>query len=219
MSSEKFLPVPTGEENAAYAPMGMDGSSGAGMMPTAGGSSGASSAGFLAQLFPPSPGRENHLFCNCCCDVRRATLVVNGLTIVWNFVVMLLMFVGFKFVLKNADEIAADMDDDEVAKEFEAMAQNGSLGFLEAVIDIFFMFSTVLHAFGVYGALKYEVWAIIVAAVAYGIGFSFALLSLDFTNMFVKGLFLYPHLVLIKEIREGIMTDYNYANVKNCCDF
>mmetsp|Transcript_35478 Transcript_35478/g.55240 ORF Transcript_35478/g.55240 Transcript_35478/m.55240 type:complete len:216 (-) Transcript_35478:206-853(-) len=214
MSSEKFLPLPTGEESAAYAPMS---GPGGGMMPTSTSSSSGSS-GFLSQLFPPSPGRENHLFCNCCCDVRRATLVVNGITIVWNLLVMLLMFIGFEFLVKNADQIAADMDDDEAANDLKAMASNGSLGWLEAAIDIFFMFSIVLHGFGVYGALKYEVWAIVVAAVAYGIGLAFAVLGLDFMNIFMKGMFLYPHLVLIKEIREGIMTDYNYANVKSCCD-
>lgn len=227
MSSEKFLPLPQEEESAAYAPM-MDAAATSlpeipGVTATLGGSAvggGESSGGggLLSRLFPPSPGRQNHLFLRCCCDCRRATLVVNCFTIVWNLIIMILMFVGVEFLEKNASAIAQDMDDDQVAKEFEEMAKNGTLDFMEGIMDVIFMFSIVLHGFGVYGAIHYQNWAIIVSAVGYGIALFFALIGLDFANIIIKGLFLYPHLVLIKEINEGIMTDYNYANVKSCCD-
>lgn len=211
MSSEKFIPLATSEEEATayhYAP------DGGGSYPT----SDRSGGGFVQQLLGPTRGRENHLFCGRCCDVRRATLAVNILTIVMNLLFMIAMFFGFEFVMKNADAIAEDMDDDEAKEAFENFAKSGSLQLLEAFVDIFFVVSIALHAIGVYGALKYQVWAVMVAAISYGIAFTIALLGFNIMNMFLTGLFLYPHIVLIKEIKEGIMTDYNYERVRSCCD-
>ena len=85
-------------------------------------------------------------------------------------------------------------------------------------MDMFLMFSIVLHGFGIYGALYYQKWAVIVSAAGYGIALFFAVIGLDFMTIILKLVFLYPHLAFIKELDEGIMTDYNYANVKSCCD-
>jgi hypothetical protein len=96
---------------------------------------------------------------------------------------------------------AEGMNEDVSEEDFKAMM----------LISIF------LHAFGVHGALKYKTWAIKIAAVAYGIPFTWAVLNFDFMSFILAGVFLYPHIVLIKEIESGVMTPYNYENVQFCC--
>jgi hypothetical protein len=173
--------------------------------------------GFSADGSNHNSNRENHLFCGCCCDVRRATLVVNAITITMNVLFMILLFFGVNFVAKNADQFTEDMDDDQAKQDFEKLAENGSLQLIEVFVDIFLFVSIFLHACGIYGALKFKTWGVTVAAVSYAIAFLINLISLSPINIFISGLFFYPHVILLKEMKEGIMTDYNYPNIASCC--
>jgi hypothetical protein len=56
-------------------------------------------------------GRENHLFCGCCCDSRRATIVVNVVAIVCFATSISIGFLAGVFVLKNGLQ---NMNDDRV---------------------------------------------------------------------------------------------------------
>jgi hypothetical protein len=161
--------------------------------------------------------KTNHLYCGCCCDVRRATLAVNAITIIMNVILMILLFFGTNFMAKNAAEIAEDMDDDQAKQDFEKLAQNGSLQLFEAFADIFLFVSIFLHACGIYGALKFQSWGVTVAAVSYGVSLLLNLLLFNPIHIIISALFFYPHVILIKEMKEGIMTDYNYPNIASCC--
>jgi hypothetical protein len=193
MSSQKFLPLPTVETGVVYNPMG------------------------FAMGDNNNSNRENHLYCGCCCDVRRATLVVNAISISMNVIAMIFLFFGVHYMAKNADKIAEDMDDDQAKQDFAKIAKNGTLPLIEAFADIFLIVSIFLHACGIYGALKYQTWGVAVAAVAYGLTLLIHLVSLNIIHVIIAGLFFYPHVILIKEMKEGIMTDYNYHNVASCC--
>ena len=128
-----------------------------------------------------------------------------------------MMFFGIKFIETNASSIAEDMDDDEGKAQFENMAENGSFKLIEGMVDLFLVVSIAMHGCGIYGALKFQPWAIIVAAVAYGITLFFALLGVNLIQIIVCGVFLYPHIILLKEIQAGIMSEVNYEHVANCC--
>ena len=156
------------------------------------------------------------LFCGCCCDVRRATLIVNIITIVLNLFTFVFMFVGFNFVTNNLDAIEEDMNSQD-KEDLENFVKSGGFALLEVMMSIFLFVSIFLHAVGVYGALKFQKWAITVAAASYGVGVVLHLLGMNLIHVVISGLFLYPHIVLIQEINQGIMTDYNYENVANCC--
>ena len=192
MSNEKFLPLPTSESDYVDIATGVP-------------------------AFRSPRDRENHLFCGCCCDVRRATLVVNIITIVLNLIFLILTFVGLNFMSNNLDVIEEDMDDDEAKEAMENFAQTGGFALLEVVISLFLFVSIFLHAVGIYGALKFKVWAVAVGATSYGLGVLMHLLLMNFPHFVLSALFLYPHIILILEINQGIMTDYNYENVANCC--
>lgn len=168
--------------------------------------------GFLEELLGPQKGRENHLYFGCCCDVRRAVLILNILTIVMSFVSMIVFFVFVRMTQDHASEITEEMSEDMSEEDFKTY-----LNVFEGFMDAFMLISIFLHAFGVHGALKYKTWAIKVAAVAYGIPFTWAVLNFDFVTFILGGVFLYPHIVLIKEIETGVMTSYNYENVQACC--
>jgi hypothetical protein len=168
--------------------------------------------GFLEELLGPQKGRESHLYFGCCCDVRRAVLILNIVTIVMNFFAMVSFFVFVRITQDHVSEITEQMSEDVSEKDFKT-----GLHVFEGFLDAIMLISIFLHAFGVHGALKYKTWAIKVAAVAYGIPFTWAVLNFDFVTFILGGVFLYPHIVLIKEIETGVMTSYNYENVQACC--
>jgi hypothetical protein len=67
----------------------------------------------------------------------------------------------------------------------------------------------VMHTIGIYGAINYKKWAVLVSAVGYVSAMSANNLGLVWVI-----LFLYPHVVLITEIHNEVMTPYNYERIK-----
>ena len=78
--------------------------------------------------------------------------------------------------------------------------------------------SVALHIFGIYGAISYQSTAVGASAFGYLFSFVLALYSLNVTGIILCSLFFYAHAVLLLEIRNGIMTPYNYENIKACCE-
>ena len=198
MSAQAFIPLPTSEDAETGIPE---------YSPTGPGFSG----------MPADGSRPNHLFFGHCCDCRRAVLVVNGITITLNILSMIIVAIGFGFINKNVDDIEADMSDDAAKKELDEFVKGGNLAIVETLLEFFVAISIGLHACGVYGALKFKQWGVMTAAVAYGLALFLNLLAFNILDIILAGVFLYPHIYLIKEMKEGIMTDYNYHNVASCC--
>ena len=77
---------------------------------------------------------------------------------------------------------------------------------------------------GIVGAVNYNTTFVFLALIAH---VSDMVLACVFVNSFpfwmsvgyivVDCLFLYPHVVLLKEMQNGIMTPANYENEKQCC--
>jgi hypothetical protein len=199
-NKEAFLPLATAEPDDLAVPMySPDGPFGA--------ASGSAAA----------PGnRGNHLYCNYCCDSRRAVLSVNIISIVINIVLLLVVNVGLNYMSKHPDEIEQNMSEED-AKNFDAAVKNGGVQMAEAFWDAFLVIAMFMHACGIYGALKFKKWGVATAASAYVISFLLNLIGFDFINLVIAVALGYPHYFLIKEINEGIMTDYNYHNVASCC--
>eukprot|EP00980_Cylindrotheca_fusiformis_P016546 scaffold4961_cov80-Cylindrotheca_fusiformis.AAC.2 len=168
--------------------------------------------GFWDNALGPQKGRENHLFFGCCCDVRRAVLIVNIITICSNLLLTFFVFIGAQLVEGNpsayTDQMQADVSDEDLKTEMTV---------LEIVTVVVVGVSCILHAFGVSGALKYNSTHVKVAAVSYGIALVLNLFNFNLVSIAVGAIFLYPHIVLIKEIKSGVMTPYNYENIQACC--
>ena len=208
---EAFIPVATEETNEyvvpMYSPDGPDQQESRQDFAVASGSAVAS---------PPAPGgaRRNHLYCNFCCDCRRAVLAINAFSLIYALGAIIYENV---VVFKKLEEIGKDQkyyDDDAVIyPQIDAT----KLKFAELLVDAFSFISIAMHACGMYGALKFKKWGIAVGGSAYAIGFAISLINFDIVGLILAAGLGYPHYFLIKEINAGIMTDYNYHNVAYCC--
>lgn len=215
VSKEAFIPLATGEDPETgvptYNPNG-PGSSSYGVV--AAESMSIGQAGDDGAF--PNNSSHHLLFCNCCCDHRRAVLVVNGITIGFNIIGMIFVAIMASYVGKNLDDIEADLEDDE-RKEVDAFVKEGGVAMLEFLIEAFGIVSIGLHCCGIYGALNFKQWGIITAGVTYAVALLLGVISLDFSTIIMSGLFLYPHIFMYKLMKEGIMTDYNYHKIASCC--
>jgi len=81
-----------------------------------------------------------------------------------------------------------------------------------------FVLGIIANSLGIYGALKFKQIFVLIAGVWFALEALLSLiLFLDFVGFALGLLFLYPHIMLFKEIQDGIMTKENYVNEKSCC--
>jgi len=154
-----------------------------------------------------SKNRDNHLFCGCCCDVRRATIVLNLIVILLEIWMVILAFAWSEVYEKeHYSQLLKTPSDDNMTT------------LVVLVVPVL-----LLHICGVYGALKFKVWAVKLSAMTLVI-IPFVLNAFTTIDIicttavnFVCVFVMYPHLILIKEMEAGIMTDYNYEKVRACC--
>ena len=149
------------------------------------------------------------LVVGCCCDTRRAVIIVNIVMLCFTLLAGISLVAGVELV----DSVAAQADDDQVE---EAAKQLSSLPIGFFVFLIFLQ--AVLYVFGIMGAINYTKWMVVAAIVGYVLSFISNLLQLSIFGMFFSGLFAYPHVFFIKEMNQNIMTPENYPNeVQSCC--
>jgi hypothetical protein len=217
-SKEPFLPLPTEEdlENAL------------GSVPTVATYSHTgpgSSAAFGEPMSVDVNGDElfpnisnYHTLCfNCCCDFRRAVLIVNAITIGVKLLVMMGVAIGISYIGKNLEDVENDIADDDVRKQVDSLFKSGTVAGFEIFFEIIESVSIGLHACGIYGALKFKRWGIVVSGTAYALNLFGSVISADFGGIIVSSLFLYPHIQMYNLMKVGIMTDYNYHKVASCC--
>lgn len=220
-SREAFLPVPTEEDverNAVpqykiptYSPTGAASASTGNVVEHMN-----VEASVVDDAFPNTVS-QHMLCCNCCCDFRRAVLIVNGIGILLKLLEMLGIALIATYVSKNVDSIENDMDDDDAVKTLDSIVKGGLLGMFELIIEVLETITIGLYACGIYGALKFKEWGIITAACAYSFQLFIGIISMDFGNIIVTALFLYPHYFMLKLMRAGIMTEFNYHKFASCC--
>mmetsp|Transcript_101600 Transcript_101600/g.152245 ORF Transcript_101600/g.152245 Transcript_101600/m.152245 type:complete len:176 (-) Transcript_101600:239-766(-) len=153
----------------------------------------------------PTTEKQGHLFFGCCCDTRRATIIVN----VINMVMAALALFGMGVVASSG---FADQFDDDAVKADLATAQQYI--WIPILISAF---SILCAGLGMYGAMKYKQWMVMVGAVWYCINSVLSILGGDLGGAALSGLFAYPHFVFMQEMKKGIMTEANYPNEKHSC--
>jgi len=145
---------------------------------------------------------QPHICCYCCCDCRRACLVINLISIVINMMILLFVVVG----------------------EMPMMVDNIPVTNPQTLVPYWFkvelLLSIVMHGCGMYGAIYFKPWGIILAGAAYAFDIVVALSGNCITcntTLIFSGCFLYPHLMFVYEMNKGIMNDYNYHQIAFCC--
>jgi hypothetical protein len=137
------------------------------------------------------------------CDVRLAVVRVNAFT----FGILILLLMGAPFS-GSRDE---DNFDDDLAYP-SVTGWKFSATIIVILIRIFF------NVFAIGGALDYRQYLVGVGLVAYIADFILLLTTPLIAGAVIPLLFAYPHVVLIKEIRDGTMSSDTYDfEAQKCC--
>lgn len=166
--------------------------------------------------------------CGCCCDFRRAVIIINGLLCVGSIISLIT-----EIVIKPEDNLQYHgVDDDAVLQELD---QTKTPMIILAALGILF------HPIPLWGALKYEVRAVAFGCVWFVSQFV-ATSVIEFIavsnasdvakegeslgspipsmigSLVGTSLYVYAHAMLVREIKQGIMTEATYEREKySCC--
>ena len=152
------------------------------------------------------PQRQSHLCCGCCCDTRRAVIVVNIISMSFAAIAI------FSLSMVTSDGYASQFDDDEVQAALNEI-DGTSVGVAIGITCL----GIICSAAGLFGAFKFNNIAIMVAAVWYCAECIRSLVFYNLGGAIMAGFFAYPHFVFYQEMKKGIMTPANYPNEEQCC--
>ena len=143
--------------------------------------------------------------------MRRATMIVNFINI--GFVLLGLWFLC-AVVASRRNLANQAVDDDEMQ---DLYAETYELKGLGAIVSIMLV-RLLCNSAGAYGAYKFNIYLVGLSLAAYAMEAIFALIAFSVSGLLVAVFFAYPHVLLIREIRAGIMTPENYpVEEQSCC--
>jgi hypothetical protein len=150
--------------------------------------------------------RRSHTCCGCCCDTRRAVIVVNIVTICLAAlsILMIKTFTSEKFL--------ASLDDD-ANREAWASIEGEAVGF-NIVLGLLAMACSIS---AIYGAIKFNRIFVLIGAIWFGLDAIHSIIFKDIGGFLMSAFFCYPHVVFYREISDGIMTPGNYPKEEKCC--
>eukprot|EP00542_Grammatophora_oceanica_P017314 CAMPEP_0194048406 /NCGR_PEP_ID=MMETSP0009_2-20130614/27196_1 /TAXON_ID=210454 /ORGANISM="Grammatophora oceanica, Strain CCMP 410" /LENGTH=172 /DNA_ID=CAMNT_0038694259 /DNA_START=51 /DNA_END=569 /DNA_ORIENTATION=- len=162
-------------------------------------------------LVSPSAYKQGHKCCGGCCDVRRASIIVN----IVNIIISLLFMLEFIFIDKIVAKDEEVINDEEQLNNLHTAA--AIIKKLEGLLVFFLMIKIACSAVGIHGAYTFSVPKVGVALGCYTVFLIFDVLTLSFGGILMDAFFAYPHIYLIMEMNEGIMSPENYINEEQSC--
>jgi len=146
-----------------------------------------------------------------CCDMRRAVVIVNAVDIA------ICLFYALYFAI--AAEVVEETPDD--AYDRSGTTKDEVEWMVVKMEHVFIILSAVkipLNSCGIYGAVKFQYRPVAVALVAYSIQVFFHAVTMNIGGFFLAGFFLYPHVLFLRELKSGVMSEMNYPTEKfSCC--
>ncbi|CAB9511217.1 expressed unknown protein [Seminavis robusta] len=159
-----------------------------------------------------SKEKRGHLFFGCMCDMRRAVIAVDVISIVLAVIEVCVAITA----LALFDEISQTTNDD-VFSGWVKTNKHASEALLGFVIGFGFV-AILFYSLGIYGAANFNQCMVCAALVYHCIAVFANLVSLNIPGILLSGLFVYPHVMLFREIRLGVMTEETYVRErKTCC--
>ena len=174
----------------------------------------------LSESLIMSGPKQGHSFCGCCCDVRRATIIINIYTIVSS-----IYSVAYFYFMHGISQLNTDsIQDDTVKQQIEAM--DFASIYTPLVISVLVLRSLGCIA-AIVGAMKYNAWLVIsniviliviaipgiVTSVQAGTSAVFIIL-IQIVNCF----FIYPQVMLVYEIKGSkTMSQQSYPREEQSC--
>jgi len=186
-----------------------------------------------AEMAMRDQGKQGAKCCFCCCDYRRAVVAISIVYIVFYVIDIILIATGSAATL-----VTRNVNDNLTQEQKDDLEVLGTLGIVAIVFDVIFLF---FQIWALCAALKYSVCMLstMVGVILIQFGFyiynSWALLTeqahqagIDFNNasfivsivisIICYGLYLYPVIGLISEIKSGIMSQETYPReAYSCC--
>jgi hypothetical protein len=150
--------------------------------------------------------KQSHACCGCCCDTRRAVIVVNLISLVFASLAIL------SIAMITSDQYAAQIDDDAMLAALDEM-DGAKVGMTIGFASLGIMCNTL----GIYGATRFSQWAVMIAGSWYVVELVRSLVYLDFGGAIMSGFFAYPHVIFWQEMRNGVMTSMTYSEEEQCC--
>jgi hypothetical protein len=148
--------------------------------------------------------KHGHICCGKCCDVRRATIIVDIIAII-------MIMSSFVLLAKIKQEASQnEFDDDNVERVVTRLP--AFIWYTVYVVEIG------LLSLAIRGAQIFNSKYVFVGFFLYCFGVVMALFTLNIVGIITNAFFAYPHYCLYNEIQRGIMTRENYHNEKySCC--
>eukprot|EP00542_Grammatophora_oceanica_P003060 CAMPEP_0194068626 /NCGR_PEP_ID=MMETSP0009_2-20130614/87195_1 /TAXON_ID=210454 /ORGANISM="Grammatophora oceanica, Strain CCMP 410" /LENGTH=178 /DNA_ID=CAMNT_0038721741 /DNA_START=472 /DNA_END=1008 /DNA_ORIENTATION=- len=172
-----------------------------------------------------NPDKRGHSCFGCCCDMRRAVIIVGILNIVFSVISLVILLFTVQ-VVKNAD-------DDSVQDVVDEVDKAATSGIVMVVVGI------VCSILAIVGAVIYNKWLVLVniiyliasyvAAVVINLQaasategneneFNYGPLNI-MVGVFFLALWIYPHAFFVKEVMDGTMDKETYKSneEQSCC--
>jgi len=150
--------------------------------------------------------KQGHACCGGCCDVRRACIIVNGISISL-FFLNLCVLVAIQHVT---------FDDDDALQQHSEWQETVSTLPTNRIV-LFSSLGILLLGIATYGALQFQVKYVLVGLVFYGVDMILCLLPLNPLGLILSACFAYPHYFLVCELIDGSMNRETYVAVEEQC--
>lgn len=146
--------------------------------------------------------RKYHVFCWCVTDVRRLSLIANGLYMVaaTSFILMMAMPEAMGIQTEFEDDNYQEMVDNVTAG---AIPRN-SIGLILAVV-------------GSVGAYRFHRWLVLAMVVWYGMYFIMSIIGKRYFGAYFAVFLIYANLALFLALKNGRITKDNYSTTSVCC--
>ena len=159
--------------------------------------------------------------CGSCCDLVRASIIVNGFYIFKNLNVIVTILLGLSYIRPSsatADDSREYYDDDcyYYYSNGDVERQNGSITFL--VLMTKNIFGIFFAAVGIAGAQNFKKWLVLSTVIWFCIDVVASVFTERWIAAVSAGFFVYPGTALFLALHGGRITPENYADsVRYCC--
>lgn len=152
---------------------------------------------------------QGHRCCGGCCDMRRAVIIVDAVGIF----ICVFYAIYFAILAEAVEETDSPTMDDATKKQVEGMMVQ-----MEHVFLVLMAIKIPLNGLGIYGAMKFKFWPVAVALAAYVVECIIDAVAFNIGGLLLAGFFAYPHVVFLREMKSGVMSELNYPTEKySCC--
>jgi len=145
--------------------------------------------------------RNYHIFCFCCCDIRRACIILNIV-----YVVLLIFLIVFVNMYEQMG--VPTFEDDKFQEQIDGFGENTVL---RSCIGI------PVSIVGIFGAYRFHPWLVLLMSIWLFVYFVWAVLGNRYGSAIFALFLVFPELCLFLALRDGKITSDHYDKQKRCC--